>query len=118
MGSKAALEIKLDRLSARGLAQAVQSLLEDRSDPIPQIGQIHDGRGHRRIDEQFRDGLSWHRQSSSSRTCRLYCLVAFQMASSPFPEPGREILRVIRARLVGDAKIGAEESGSEFGDLS
>jgi len=25
---------------------------------------------------------------------------------------------VIRARLVGDAKIGAEESGSEFGDLS
>ena len=38
------------------------------------------------------------------------------MASSPFPEPGREILRVIRARLVGDAKIGAEESGSEFRD--
>ncbi len=33
-------------------------------------------------------------------------------------QPGREILRVIRARLVGDAKIGAEESGSEFGDLS
>jgi hypothetical protein len=33
-------------------------------------------------------------------------------------EPGREILRVIRARLVGDAKIGAEESGSQFGDLS
>ena len=31
-------------------------------------------------------------------------------------KPGREILRVIRARLVGDAKIGAEESGSEFGD--
>ena len=25
-------------------------------------------------------------------------------------------MRVIRARLVGDAKIGAEESGSEFGD--
>jgi hypothetical protein len=25
-------------------------------------------------------------------------------------------LRVIRARLVGDAKIGAEESGSEFRD--
>jgi len=30
-------DIKLDRLSARGLAQAVQSLLEDRSDFIPQI---------------------------------------------------------------------------------
>ena len=29
-------------------------------------------------------------------------------------KPGREILRVIRARLVGDAKIGAEESGSKF----
>jgi hypothetical protein len=33
-------------------------------------------------------------------------------------KPGREILRVIGARLVGDAKIGAEESGSEFGNLS
>jgi hypothetical protein len=31
-------------------------------------------------------------------------------------KPGGEILRVIHARLVGDAKIGAEESGSEFGD--
>ena len=31
-------------------------------------------------------------------------------------KPGREILRVIGARLVGDAEIGAEESGSEFGD--
>ena len=31
-------------------------------------------------------------------------------------KPGREILRVIRARLVGDAKIGAEESGSELPD--
>jgi hypothetical protein len=31
-------------------------------------------------------------------------------------QPGREILRVVRARLVGDAKIGAEESGSEFRD--
>ena len=38
-GSKATLDIKLDRLSARGLAQPVQSLLEDRSDPIPQIAE-------------------------------------------------------------------------------
>ena len=37
--SKAALKIKLDRLSARGLAQAVQSLFEDRSDPILQIAE-------------------------------------------------------------------------------
>jgi hypothetical protein len=33
-------------------------------------------------------------------------------------KPGCEILRVIRARLVGDAKIGAEECCSDFGDLS
>jgi hypothetical protein len=33
-------------------------------------------------------------------------------------KPGREILRVIGAGIVGDAQIGAEESGSEFGDLS
>ena len=31
-------------------------------------------------------------------------------------KPGREILRVIRAWRVGDAKISAEEGGSEFGD--
>ena len=31
-------------------------------------------------------------------------------------KPGREILRVIGAGLVGDLKIGAEEDGSEFGD--
>ena len=37
--SKAALKIKLDRLNARGLAQAVQSLFEDRSDPILQIAE-------------------------------------------------------------------------------
>ena len=41
--------------------------------------------------------------------------IAFLSAFSD-GKPGREILRVIRARLVGDAKIGAEESGSEFGD--
>ena len=29
---------------------------------------------------------------------------------------GREILRVIRAGIVSDAQIGAEEGGSEFGD--
>jgi hypothetical protein len=40
-------------------------------------------------------------------------LVGFQDGQA-----GREILRVIRARLVGDAEIGAKESGSEFGDLS
>jgi hypothetical protein len=33
-------------------------------------------------------------------------------------KPGREILRVIRARLAGDTQVGAEEGGSEFGDLS
>jgi len=33
-------------------------------------------------------------------------------------KPGREILGVIRARLASDLKIGAEEGGSEFGDLS
>jgi hypothetical protein len=33
-------------------------------------------------------------------------------------KPGREILRVIRARRGGDTQIGAEEGGSEFGDLS
>jgi hypothetical protein len=33
-------------------------------------------------------------------------------------KPGREILRVIDAGIVGDLKIGADESGSEFGDLS
>jgi len=31
-------------------------------------------------------------------------------------QPGREILRVIRSRRIGDAEIGAEEGGSEFGD--
>ena len=31
-------------------------------------------------------------------------------------QPRREILRVIRARLIGDAEIGTEESGAEFGD--
>ncbi len=31
-------------------------------------------------------------------------------------KPGREILRVIRSWLGGDAQIGAEEGGSEFGD--
>ena len=36
--------------------------------------------------------------------------------STDFGEPGREILGVIRAGLVGDAEIGAEEGGSEFGD--
>src|ERR1700732_1978368 len=30
----------------------------------------------------------------------------------------REILRVIRARLVSDAQVGTEECGSKFGDLS
>ena len=33
-------------------------------------------------------------------------------------KPGREVLRVIRAWLAGDLKIGTEERGSEFGDLS
>ncbi len=33
-------------------------------------------------------------------------------------QPGREILGVIRARLASDTQIGAEEGGSEFGDLS
>ncbi len=31
-------------------------------------------------------------------------------------QPRREILRVIGARLIGDAEIGTEERGSEFGD--
>jgi hypothetical protein len=33
-------------------------------------------------------------------------------------KPGREILRMIGAGIVGDAQIGAEEGSSEFGDLS
>jgi hypothetical protein len=33
-------------------------------------------------------------------------------------QPGSEILGGIRARLASDTQIGAEESGSEFGDLS
>jgi hypothetical protein len=33
-------------------------------------------------------------------------------------KPRREILCVIRVRRVGDPQIGAEERGSEFGDLS
>jgi hypothetical protein len=35
-----------------------------------------------------------------------------------YGKPGREIVRVIRARRVGDAEIGAEERRPEFGDLS
>ena len=31
-------------------------------------------------------------------------------------KPRREILRVIRARLIGDAEFGAEKRGTEFGD--
>ena len=31
-------------------------------------------------------------------------------------KPRPEILRVIRARLIGDAEIGTEERGSEFAD--
>jgi hypothetical protein len=33
-------------------------------------------------------------------------------------EPGRQILRMIGAGLVTDPKIGTEECGPEFGDLS
>ena len=33
-------------------------------------------------------------------------------------EPGREILRMIRARRGGDVEMGAKEGGAEFGDLS
>jgi hypothetical protein len=40
-------------------------------------------------------------------------LVGFQHG-----QPGREILRVIRSRRIGDAEIGAEKSGAEFRNLS
>jgi hypothetical protein len=33
-------------------------------------------------------------------------------------QPRREILRVVRALLIGDAEIGTEERGAEFGSLS
>ena len=42
--------------------------------------------------------------------------ITFEMASLPFLDPCREILRMIGARLVGDAEIGAQERGSEFRD--
>ena len=67
-------DIKLDRLSARGLAQAVQSLLEDRSDPIPQIVE-------RRL----------HAEPRSSRSASANCSLAMPLpatrGSRGLPQP-------------------------------